>query len=83
MSVNNLSLTAGSTLSGLAPGPSSVRDLSNFEAMLASFSLKDNADDHSTPQNPPAADSAKRLTEELTQEVRSILPPEIKAALDA
>lgn len=83
MSVNNLSVTASSSLSGLASGPSSARDLSNFEAMLASFSLKDNADDHSTPQVPPAADSAKQLTEELTQEVRNILPPEVKAALDA
>ncbi|NYG45208.1 type III secretion translocon protein HrpF [Bradyrhizobium sp. IAR9] len=83
MSVNNLSITASSSLSGLAPGPSSAQDLSNFEAMLASFSLKDNADDRSTPQDPPAADSAKQLTEELTQEVRNILPPEIKAALDA
>jgi len=85
MSVNNLSLTASSTvaLNGLGPSPSLARDLSNFEAVLASFSLKGTTDDNSAPQDPAAPDSAKRLTEELTQEVRNILPPEIKAALDA
>jgi len=85
MSVNNLSLTASSTvaLNGLGPSPSLARDLSNFEAVLASFSLKGTTDDNSAPQDPAAPDSAKQLTEELTQEVRNILPPEIKAALDA
>ncbi|MBO4227537.1 HrpF/NolX family T3SS translocon protein [Bradyrhizobium neotropicale] len=85
MSVNNLPLTASSTvaLPALAPGLSSAGELSSFEAVLTSFCLKDTSGDHPAPQDPAPADSAKQLAEELTQEAQNILPPEIKAALDA
>nr|WP_271587353.1 HrpF/NolX family T3SS translocon protein [Bradyrhizobium sp. CCBAU 53415] len=51
--------------------------------MLASLSSKDTTSDHSAPQEPAPTESTKQLTEELTQEARNILPPEIRAALDA
>jgi len=84
MSVNNLPLTACSTvtLSGLAPGLPSAGELSSFEAILAGCSLKDKTGDHSVPQDTEAAESAKQLAEELTQETRNILPPDLRAALD-
>ncbi|QOZ38397.1 hypothetical protein XH92_37710 [Bradyrhizobium sp. CCBAU 53421] len=51
--------------------------------MLGSLTSKDTTSDHSAPQEPAPTESTKQLTEELTQEARNILPPEIRAALDA
>ncbi|MGY4157799.1 type III secretion translocon protein HrpF [Bradyrhizobium sp. USDA 4461] len=84
MSVD-LSPTANSTvaLSGTPAPPSSAQDFSSFQAMLVSLASKDTTSDRSAPQEPVPTDAAKQLTEELTRETRSILPPEIRAALDA
>ncbi len=84
MSVD-LSPTANSTvaLPGMPVPPSSAQDFSSFQAMLVSLASKDTTSDHSAPQEPVPTDAAKQLTEELTRETRSILPPEIRAALDA
>ncbi|MDE5465411.1 HrpF/NolX family T3SS translocon protein [Bradyrhizobium sp. CSS354] len=80
MSVNNLLLNANPTgaLSGLAPGLSSLPEHSSFEAVLASYSLKDAIGHHSEPP-----DSDKQLMEELVQEALHILPPTLTVALDA
>ncbi|WP_311738719.1 HrpF/NolX family T3SS translocon protein [Bradyrhizobium sp. NC92] len=84
MSVNNLSLAANSNeaLSGIAPGLTPAQELSSFEAMLASYALKNTTGDHSAPQD-ATSQLTKDLTEELIQLTGNILPPEIRAALDA
>ncbi|MGL3104817.1 HrpF/NolX family T3SS translocon protein [Bradyrhizobium sp. BR 1432] len=84
MSVNNLSLAANSNmaLSGLAPGLTPAQELSSFEAVLASYALKDTTGDHSAPQD-STSQSTKNLTEELIQLTGNIVPPDVRAALDA
>ncbi|GGI27772.1 MULTISPECIES: HrpF/NolX family T3SS translocon protein [Bradyrhizobium] len=84
MSVNNLSLAANSNvaLSGLAPGLTPAQELSSFEAVLASYALNDTTGDHSAPQD-SASESTKNLTEELIQLTGNIVPPDVRAALDA
>ncbi|WP_027554641.1 HrpF/NolX family T3SS translocon protein [Bradyrhizobium sp. Cp5.3] len=81
MSVTNLSLANSTTaFSGLAPA---AQEVSSFEAMLAGYSLKDTTADHSPPPDFGAADSIKQLTEGLTQEAWNILPPDLRAGLEA
>ncbi|WIW50376.1 HrpF/NolX family T3SS translocon protein (plasmid) [Bradyrhizobium sp. 62B] len=84
MSVNNLSLAASSNVasSGIAPGLTPAQELSSFEAVLASYALNTTSGDHSASQD-ATSQLTKDLTEELIQLTDNILPPEIRAALDA
>ncbi|MGV7213423.1 HrpF/NolX family T3SS translocon protein [Bradyrhizobium sp. UFLA05-112] len=51
--------------------------------MLAGYSLKDTSSDHSAPPDDGAAESIKELTAGLSQEAQNILPPDLRAALEA
>ncbi|WP_439373194.1 HrpF/NolX family T3SS translocon protein [Bradyrhizobium sp. DASA03120] len=85
MSVNNLSLALNTTgaWSGPAPGLPPSQELSTFEAVLASYASKDVTGDHSVPPDPTSAGATEDLTAELTQLARNVLPPDVRAALDA
>ncbi|WP_349531255.1 MULTISPECIES: HrpF/NolX family T3SS translocon protein [unclassified Bradyrhizobium] len=85
MSLTNpsLALTSTAAFSGLASGLPSAQELSSFETMLANYSLKDTVGHQSAPQDLASAESAKQLAQGLTQEVRDILPPDLRAALIA
>lgn len=81
MSVTNVSVTDATTaFYGSAP---SAKDVSSFEAMLAGYSLKDLTGDKSAPPASASADEIKQLTQGLTQEAQNVLPPDLRAALDA
>ncbi|XIA67440.1 HrpF/NolX family T3SS translocon protein [Bradyrhizobium sp. TZ2] len=85
MSLENLLRIANpaAALSGHAPELPSVLEHPSFEAALASQFLKDKSGDHAAPQEPAPPISAKQLIEELWQEARHVLPPDLRAVLEA